>query len=391
MIKQFRSHWGRLRRVPVPYSIIQSRSALDPACIAVLAVLYYVHKTTKRFQPNNEPRALAKVSQELLIKRTGYSRRAITDAISTLHHAGYIQPILDRKGSRKNGSGAAQYILQAQTGDPLTVDGIGKGKGWSNLLAANGERFFTVPLDIITNPDQQWSLAKMTGSETALYFACCYQASLRRSSEFTMPRVKLRELTGLSLPTYKRAIDGLEERGLLWFSGVKDIRVQLCDPFEGAPLHAPDADEEDDAANDYAVGKRGISKRFVLNAVSPQLVEELIRSAIPTGEPIQAQSNGNLTIRCPFHPDSTPSLSVSPAKRCFYCFGCHETGTVTRLVAKLEGITHADAIKRTAAFMGQKVEFHRPDSKATIYSYTDQRAACSNRCCATRTMRRETR
>ena len=41
--------------------------------------------------------------------------------------------------------------------------------------------------------------------------------------------------------------------------------------------------------------------------------------------------------RCPFHEDTTPSLSVEPEKGLYHCFGCGESGDVFDLVMKTRG------------------------------------------------------
>lgn len=84
------------------------------------------------------------------------------------------------------------------------------------------------------------------------------------------------------------------------------------------------------------------------------------------------QENGDITICCPFHHDSTPSCSVSPKKRCFHCFGCKEKGTLTHLAMKLQGVSKGEAIQHRAATAQLDVEYHDPDSKAEAkYSYED--------------------
>lgn len=69
---------------------------------------------------------------------------------------------------------------------------------------------------------------------------------------------------------------------------------------------------------------------------------DLIKSQVPILEVIskrvdlKRQSN-SYTGLCPFHPEKTPSFSVNPIKRFFYCFGCHAGGDVISFVSQIEG------------------------------------------------------
>lgn len=51
---------------------------------------------------------------------------------------------------------------------------------------------------------------------------------------------------------------------------------------------------------------------------------------------------------CPFHNEKTPSMSISPAKNIWHCFGCHEGGGVIDFVMKVENISFVAAIKQLA-------------------------------------------
>ena len=55
---------------------------------------------------------------------------------------------------------------------------------------------------------------------------------------------------------------------------------------------------------------------------------------------------------CPFHSDTKPSLTVSPAKQLYYCFGCGEGGNVFNFVMKMEGLTFGEALRRLAERAG---------------------------------------
>ena len=50
--------------------------------------------------------------------------------------------------------------------------------------------------------------------------------------------------------------------------------------------------------------------------------------------------------QCPFHDDSTPSLSVYPESQQFHCFGCGAHGDVLDFVQRIEGITLLEALQR---------------------------------------------
>ena len=60
----------------------------------------------------------------------------------------------------------------------------------------------------------------------------------------------------------------------------------------------------------------------------------------------------NLTGLCPFHNEKTPSFSVSPDKRIFYCFGCHKGGNALRFLMEIEGLTFPEAVEKAAGMVG---------------------------------------
>ena len=60
------------------------------------------------------------------------------------------------------------------------------------------------------------------------------------------------------------------------------------------------------------------------------------------------KSGSNYFGCCPFHNERTASMSVSPAKRIFKCFGCGEHGNVIWFVHKIEGISYPEAAQQLA-------------------------------------------
>lgn len=57
------------------------------------------------------------------------------------------------------------------------------------------------------------------------------------------------------------------------------------------------------------------------------------------------ERNGRYIALCPFHNEKTPSFTLDPTKGRFYCYGCHESGDVIRLVCKLAGVEFSEALK----------------------------------------------
>jgi DNA primase len=60
---------------------------------------------------------------------------------------------------------------------------------------------------------------------------------------------------------------------------------------------------------------------------------------------------------CPFHPEKTPSFSVSPTKQVYYCFGCGEGGNVFRFLEKIENLSFPETVERLAKETGVTLRY----------------------------------
>jgi DNA-binding MarR family transcriptional regulator len=350
--------------VHLPCSLIQDNQiCISAASLKVLTVLMYTFKGQNRF--THTP--TAKVGQIRLIERTGYSRRQVSTAIKSLQQDGYINPVADRKGRRLNGSGVATYgLLKPDTGTSLSVDKPG------NVLPNNDIPYFTVPECIVKESHHPWSLANLTGSGTTLYFAALYLANRNRSNRFKVTPQALRKLADLSHPTLTKAVSELQAKGLLSIEDDRELTVTLCDPHTGEPLFTPDGVNQNDPANYKVANDKGVERRLNLNHGAAE-AERQIRLCLAEDEPVIEHGDGELKIRCPFHEhDRTPSLSVSPKKRCFHCFACKKKGTVTDLIAALMNISRAEAIQHMAQLNGDDAVFREPDKDAVKYDYRDE-------------------
>ena len=63
----------------------------------------------------------------------------------------------------------------------------------------------------------------------------------------------------------------------------------------------------------------------------------------------------NFTGLCPFHTEKTPSFSVNPEKKIFYCFGCGTGGDVFSFLMKLDGMSFPEAAHHLASLYGIEV------------------------------------
>lgn len=64
------------------------------------------------------------------------------------------------------------------------------------------------------------------------------------------------------------------------------------------------------------------------------------------------RAGSNLNGLCPFHSEKTPSFTVFPATKSFYCFGCGAGGDVITFVMRAENLDYADAIHNLAQRAG---------------------------------------
>jgi DNA primase len=89
------------------------------------------------------------------------------------------------------------------------------------------------------------------------------------------------------------------------------------------------------------------------------LVRERTPVADIIGEHVQLRNagGGNLKGICPFHDEKSPSLSVSPARGLYHCFGCSAGGDVIRFVQTIENLDFGEAVERLAARAGVQLRY----------------------------------
>ncbi|MCL6106136.1 MAG: DNA primase [Actinobacteria bacterium] len=71
------------------------------------------------------------------------------------------------------------------------------------------------------------------------------------------------------------------------------------------------------------------------------------------------KAGANYMGRCPFHAEKTPSFSVDPVQKVYYCFGCGEGGNVLTFIRKKEGLDFADAVRWLAEKNAIRIDYEQ--------------------------------
>lgn len=60
---------------------------------------------------------------------------------------------------------------------------------------------------------------------------------------------------------------------------------------------------------------------------------------------------------CPFHNEKTPSFSVNPEQKFYYCYGCHKSGNAITFLIEYQNMSFVEAVE----WLANKVGFKLPD------------------------------
>lgn len=76
---------------------------------------------------------------------------------------------------------------------------------------------------------------------------------------------------------------------------------------------------------------------------------------------------------CPFHKEKTASLSISPSKQIWKCFGCGKGGDAISLVSELLNINALDAAKSINRTLGLGLDPNQKETHLEINKYKERR------------------
>lgn len=75
------------------------------------------------------------------------------------------------------------------------------------------------------------------------------------------------------------------------------------------------------------------------------------------------RAGSQFTGLCPFHEERTPSFSVNPTEKLYYCFGCQEGGDSISFVQKIESLDFAQSVEWLADRYGVELDYEELDPR----------------------------
>lgn len=94
----------------------------------------------------------------------------------------------------------------------------------------------------------------------------------------------------------------------------------------------------------------GIPQTFIASLLAGSDIVEVISRYVP----LQKKGREYMAC-CPFHPEKTPSFSVSPQKQVYYCFGCGAGGNVVKFLMEYSNAEFVEAIETLAQMANVEV------------------------------------
>jgi DNA primase len=86
------------------------------------------------------------------------------------------------------------------------------------------------------------------------------------------------------------------------------------------------------------------SKQAVLDSIDPTAV---------VGDYLRLEKKGGRYWGlCPFHHEKTPSFTVDPDRKYYYCFGCHKGGSIVDFIMEMDKLSFPEAIETLAKRFG---------------------------------------
>ncbi len=101
------------------------------------------------------------------------------------------------------------------------------------------------------------------------------------------------------------------------------------------------------------IQNKGYPPEFVDRVRNANNIVDIARNYLPL-----RQKGQDFWACCPFHSEKTPSFAISAPKQFYYCYGCHESGNVFKLVMKMENLSWPEAV----AMLAKKANIEIPQT-----------------------------
>ena len=85
------------------------------------------------------------------------------------------------------------------------------------------------------------------------------------------------------------------------------------------------------------------------------------------------KAGANYSGRCPFHEERTPSFSVNPTEKLYYCFGCNAGGNLFHFVQEKENLDFAGAVEYLADRYGIELEYEESSARGDAERHRRER------------------
>ncbi|MDR0709882.1 MAG: DNA primase [Spirochaetaceae bacterium] len=86
---------------------------------------------------------------------------------------------------------------------------------------------------------------------------------------------------------------------------------------------------------------------------SIQEVNDKVDAVAVVGEYVRLEKrSGRFWGCCPFHQEKTPSFTVDPDRKMYYCFGCHQGGNIIKFIMEMDKASFPEAVELLAKKTG---------------------------------------
>jgi DNA primase len=91
-----------------------------------------------------------------------------------------------------------------------------------------------------------------------------------------------------------------------------------------------------------------------------QELNDKLDAATVVGEYVRLEKRGGRYWGlCPFHNEKTPSFTVDPDRKMYYCFGCSQGGGIINFVMEMDKLSFPEAVETLAKRLGIEVVYER--------------------------------